>query len=161
MKKTLLRAAAALLLLAAPALANAEDVVVKRLVLISGSGETTYFLMDDQPVMTVANGEATVNDGTTAVTFSQRGLTFRFEDYAVPTAIEGVEAGEAPSMKPGKAFFEGLKAGTPVQVFTPAGILVDTIIANGEGAAAVDYSALPKGVYILRANNTSIKVMNK
>lgn len=54
----------------------------------------------------------------------------------------------------------GLKAGTPVQVYNAAGHLLRTLKA-AEGKTEITLEALPSGVYLLKAGETTIKFLKK
>lgn len=59
----------------------------------------------------------------------------------------------------GHLTFTAISAGSiDVKVYTTAGAL--TMAAAGEGSVSVDLTTLAKGVYLVRANNKTLKVAN-
>ena len=66
-----------------------------------------------------------------------------------------------PQFSFNNAEVSGLKAGAKVAIYNLNGTQISSVTADGEGRVALDFSSLPKGVYILRTPTKSFKFMNK
>ena len=88
------------------------------------------------------------------------GVSYSFSEE--PVAIRQVESPSTPdvSVAFGQAAFKGLKAGSRIAVYTIDGVMVTSIAADEAGEASVDISALPRGIYVVKAPNRTIKVRN-
>ena len=73
--------------------------------------------------------------------------------------VENAKAAQGSfSNKSGLLSFEGYKAGTSVAVYSADGVLVEKAVANTAGQAKLSLQNRPKGVYIVKAGKTSIKI---
>ena len=70
-------------------------------------------------------------------------------------------ASNTPQFSFSNAEVNGLKAGARVAIYNLNGTQISSVTADGEGRVALDFSSLPKGVYILRTPTKSFKFMNK
>ena len=55
----------------------------------------------------------------------------------------------------------GLKSGTSAQVFSTDGRMVQTLTANYNGTFRLSLSSLPTGVYVVKVNDTTYKILKQ
>ena len=146
--------------------ADGETIDVQYLVIQQNDGTEDKFALTDYP-------EITFSQDTLVVTTADRVFEVAladFDSYSIATVKEDSStsigsvqqsAPAAPAFSYGKAEFSGLKSGTTVTACNINGQVVATIVADADGIAKLNMSALPKGVIILRAPGKSIKLINK
>ena len=128
---------------------------VNAVVVHQTNGTKTVFLLADAPVVTYSGNTLVLKTSTKEASMPVEGIeNVTFEEYSVPTLID-----EATITSDG-ILFRQLAAGSEVQVYTVDGKTVSTLKADGSGVVALDLSALPKGVLIIRTPDTTIKVNN-
>lgn len=160
-KKTLLRAIALTAFLLLPAKAIVAQEVsenVTCMVLTLTDGTVNRFALTESPTVTYEGESLVVTTGDEQFSTPLSGIsTFTFEQVA--NAISEMTSEEQqPVFTPGQARFEGLKTNATVAIYTVDGKMLSSVRANDNGAAIVDLSALPQGLYILRAPNQSYKI---
>ena len=128
---------------------------VNAVVVHQTNGTKTMFMLADAPVVTYSGNTLVLRTATKEASMPVEGIeNVTFEDYSVPTLID-----EATITSDG-ILFRQLAAGSEVRVYTVDGKTVSTLKADGNGFVALDLSALPKGVLIIRTPDTTIKVNN-
>lgn len=167
MKHLLLTTLAALTLL--PSALRAQEVEQKVTVpflVIDLDSTTVSICLDQQPVITTAAGQFLVksNQDDVSVALSQV-KDYRFETRTVTTGIREVSVDTPNSAEPTLAFrnaeVSGLRAGSRVEVFAANGTRVASATATADGKAQLSLRNLPQGVYILKAGNKSLKIVNR
>ena len=138
------------------------------LVLTETNGTTTEFALESFPVITIEGNNLVIthngNQLTTALTGVQN---YHFIEKTVTTSISSVPSNDpknesnTPQFSFSNAEVSGLKAGARVAIYNLNGTQISSVTADGEGRVALDFSSLPKGVYILRTPTKSFKFMNK
>ena len=147
---------------------TAQEKTITCLVLTETNGTKTEFALDSLPVITIETNDLVItckgNKLSTALTGVQ---DYHFIEKKVPTAISRIPANDpkseaaVPSFSFRNAEVSGLKAGARVAIYNLNGTQISSVTADGEGRVALDFSSLPKGVYILRTPTKSFKFMNK
>ena len=128
---------------------------VNAVVVHQTNGTKTVFLLADAPVVTYSGNTLVLKTAKKEASMPVEGIeNVTFEDYSVPTLID-----EATITSDG-ILFRQLAAGSEVQVYTVDGKTVSTLKADGSGVVALDMSALPKGVLIIKTTVTTIKKNN-
>ncbi len=160
-KKILLRVLTLMALLFLPAqaiIAHTTEENVTCMVLTMTDGTVNKFALNESPKVTYQGDNLVVESSTGEFTTAMSGIsTFTFE--LVPVGISEMDnAPQKPVLTPGKASFEGLKAGATISIYTTDGKMLSSVKADGEGFATVDLGTLPQGVYILRTPNQSYKI---
>ena len=61
----------------------------------------------------------------------------------------------------GLLVLSGLKSGTSAQVFSTDGRMVQTLTANHNGTFRLSLSSLPTGVYVVKVNDTTYKILKQ
>lgn len=136
------------------------SVVAKSLVITLTNGSKVYYLLDSSglknPVMRF-DGDNVVVDADTYTFSGIREFRISMDDD--PTGIEAVVAAR-PSMKlNGQSLY--VETADPVMLFSANGQKVSAPSVASDGLQMVDVSALPKGIYVVKAGDTSFKFLKK
>jgi len=135
---------------------------LKYLIVTHDDGTITTFALADRPVVIPQDGELLISckgETYTLTTSDIKNITFTETE---PTGIDDVVTPQnKPLLLAGRVLFSGLKAGALAELYTTGGVLLDRVKADATGAAVIDYSQLPAGIYIARAGKSNIKIAKK
>jgi len=135
------------------------------LVVESAGGETIAIGADQKPVIkTVADGyELRYGEQVTAFTWSElKKVTVR-ETEPTPTAVEEVKAVAEPSFRlaPGEILISGAEPGSQALVFAVGGRQALSARVGQDGSAHLSTIGLKAGVYIVKTNKSTFKIVKK
>lgn len=130
------------------------------LVVESAGGETIAIALGQKPVIaTQAEGyKLTYGESTAEFAWSElKKLTLQETE---PTAIKDVKT---PSFKlaPGEIAINSAEAGSLAKVFNAAGRQVLTAPVADDGTVTLSTANLPAGVYIVKTNKSTFKIVKK
>ena len=138
------------------------------LVLTETNGTKTEFALESFPVITIEGNNLVITHNGNQLTTALTGVQdYHFIEKTVTTSISSVPSNDpknesnTPQFSFSNAEVSGLKAGARVAIYNLNGTQISSATADGEGRVALDFSSLPKGVYILRTPTKSFKFMNK
>lgn len=137
-----------------PAFADDANLVIKH-----KGGTETVLLLSTNPVITFKDEDMVVTSDVSSFMIP----IDMIESYGAAndvTAIRNITQ-EQPEYKNGSVVFCGLSHGSEVGIYKADGTLVLLQSADGAGHATVSIASLPKGVYIVRTPNNSMKIINK
>lgn len=134
--------------------------VVKYLVLNTSDGQQVIALADN-PVMTISGDVLKVTvGGVEKVSTSLANVkNYSFQEQRA-TAISEILA-DGYNLSQGHVFMNNVKAGETITVYSADSRRVSAQRAAADGRVDIDLTTLPKGVYIVKTPNTSIKVLNE
>ncbi|WP_449021521.1 T9SS type A sorting domain-containing protein [Prevotella jejuni] len=145
-----------------------QERLITCLVLTETNGTTTEFALESFPVITIEGNNLVISHNGNQLTTALTGVQdYHFIEKKVPTSISSVpsndpkNASNTPQFSFSNAEVSGLKAGAKVAIYNLNGTQISSVTADGEGRVTLDFSSLPKGVYILRTPTKSFKFMNK
>ena len=131
-------------------------------------GGKQCFLFADYPVITCTTDLLVVTTPTATVEFPVADLRryyFTGDGEATATAIRNVEqsGGMAPLIRvtAAGAQLSGFAPQTAVDIYDTAGRLLDRRQIASDGTLAVSLSDQPKGIYIIKTNQTTLKIQNR
>ncbi|MBR2103148.1 MAG: hypothetical protein IJ928_10445 [Prevotella sp.] len=129
---------------------------VNAVVVHQTNGAQAMFFLADQPVITYSNNNLVITTTAKQMSVPVADIAnVTLEEYSVPTKIDGVTIAD------GGILFRQLSAGSEVRVCTIDGKVVCTSRADDGGNVSLDLSAMPRGVLIISAPGSTIKVNNK
>ncbi len=156
MRKSVLILAALLLAIVIPRQARASDDV--QYIVITTGTQTVAVALNDNPVITYANDQLVIATTEKLVEVPVAEITgYGFTEEA-PTAIRSIETGLRH--KQGMIAFDSLKPGCSVTLCNAKGEQLRTATAQPDGTAVIDMHGLAKGIYVIRANKLSFKIIN-
>ena len=145
-----------------------QEKIITCLVLTETNGTKTEFALESFPVITIEDNNLVITHNGNQLTTALTGVQdYRFIEKKVTAGISSVpsndpkNASNTPQFSFSNAEVSGLKAGARVAIYNLNGTQISSVTADGEGRVALDFSSLPKGVYILRTPTKSFKFMNK
>ena len=145
-----------------------QEKMITCLVLTETNGTTTEFALESFPVITIEGNNLVITHNGNQLTTALTGVQdYHFIEKKVTTSISSVPSNDpknasvSPQFSFSNAEVSGLKAGAKVAIYNLNGTQISSVTADGEGRVALDFSSLPKGVYILRTPTKSFKFMNK
>ena len=145
-----------------------QEKMITCLVLTETNGTTTEFALESFPVITIEGNNLVITHNGNQLTTALTGVQdYHFIEKTVTTSISSVPSNDpknesnTPQFSFSNAEVSGLKAGARVAIYNLNGTQISSVTADGEGRVALDFSSLPKGVYILRTPTKSFKFMNK
>ena len=145
-----------------------QERLITCLVLTETNGTTTELALESFPVITIEDNNLVITCKDQKLTTALTGVQdYRFIEKKVTAGINSVPSNDPkngsvpPQFSFNNAEVSGLKAGARVAIYNLNGTQISSVTADGEGRVALDFSSLPKGVYILRTPTKSFKFMNK
>ncbi len=145
-----------------------QEKIITCLVLTETNGTKTEFALESSPVITIEGNDLVITCEGKKLSTALTGVQdYRFIEKKVTTSISSVPSNDpknasvSPQFSFSNAEVSGLKAGARVAIYNLNGTQISSVTADGEGRVALDFSSLPKGVYILRTPTKSFKFMNK
>jgi len=137
--------------------AMADDLVLQ---VWQADGKVMNINLNEQPVTTYSDGQLIITTTKTTVTFPlEQVVKYTYTDA---TGISSPEAVGSKMSADGESItFTGLKANTPVYLYTVAGQLVKTVTATGQSKTIVSVSRYPVGVYVVKANGVTFKITKR
>lgn len=145
-----------------------QEKIITYLVLTETNGTKTEFALDSYPVVTIEGNDLVITcEGKKLLTALTGVQDYHFIEKKVTTSISNFPTNDpkgetaTPSFSFNNAEVSGLKAGARVAIYNLNGTQISSVTADGEGRVVLDFSSLPKGVYILRTPTKSFKFMNK
>lgn len=150
MKKLLLFAL--LMMVAANARADNAKLVIKQ-----KSGNETVLALSTNPVITFVGDNMKIENELINISIPIDDI----DDYRVDNPDRIEEQVVKPIMTKGHVIFLGIPKGTTAYVYTPDGKTVCTQKANDDGTVDFNIDTLPKGMYIIKASNNTIKITTK
>ncbi len=121
-------------------------------------GSVHSFVLNEKPVVTMSDGKLNVTTSATTATYN----LYDVSEYTFgnATGIGGVKAASGFSRNGDNLVFHGMESGK-VKVYAVNGAAVKTEIHVANGDTTVSLANLQRGVYIIKASGTSIKINKK
>lgn len=131
-------------------------------VITTTEGETVFFFKEE-PTFKYIGQTVKLSTSETQLDYAPTDiLSVRIDDRA-STGIQGLQAGKnmAYSISDNKVTVSGLLADTQARLYSSNGCLIVVAHASNEGRAVIMTGNLKTGVYIIKSNNSSIKIIKK
>ena len=144
---------------------NPPDVEVKepptRLVVWLKNGDKAYFDLNTLPETSFGGGKLTIKSSTSAISY-QLGdvLRYTYDDNGASGIEEQPSAYSVKISEEGEDItFRNLKPGTIVKLFSLGGVLLEQRTAEGSKPLTISIQNRPSGVYVVKADHETIKLM--
>jgi hypothetical protein len=127
----------------------------------TSDGQQIGYSFDDMPkyVFKDNNTSLYLTTKKTSVTYKVENLR-KFTFSQEPTGIEKARVStETAKSADGILTLAGYAAGTPVRVYDSGGKMVATAETSAQGMARLSLRQLPKGVYLVKADKVSLKIL--
>ncbi|MBQ9650211.1 MAG: T9SS type A sorting domain-containing protein [Prevotella sp.] len=149
-----LRLIISLLLFATWSYADEARIVIKQ-----KSGNETTLELSTNPVITFEGEEMVITNDFTRISFPLDDVDNYTANNGTTTGITPVKAN--PQIMDGRIIFSSVPKGTPIYVYSLDGRIVNQLTTDAFGKAEVSLKSLAKGTYIISAEKSKIKVINK
>lgn len=126
-------------------------------------GKTITYPLDNRPTVTFSDGNMNIKTTLTEIILPMAGVrTFSYGDID-PAGIEVVADGLSGAWitLEGDIVVAGEPAGTTVAVYATDGRLVATVKSSAPHQTVIPGHNLPAGVYIIRADNVTYKILKR
>lgn len=134
--------------------AKAED---KSLIITFSDNTTQTFVLSALPQITMANNKMTISAGSTTAEYDLYKIkTFTFSGT---TGIENIENNSSIIAEGDKIIIEGTNAN--VRIFSVDGKTATLKTTSLSNSTIIDISSLGRGVYIIKANDKTLKISKK
>ena len=130
-------------------------------------GSRTAYTLGQHPVVTYTNGELLLTTTQQQVAYAAgdvRKFTFSVSDIScdVPTSVASpLEQSQQFSLQQGNVYFSGCPAGSPITVYTLDGKQMQTVTTDETGNATIDIASYPTGVYIIKTETITHKIIKR
>lgn len=132
-------------------IAKAED---KSLIITFSDNTTQTFVLAALPQITMANNKMTISAGSTTAEYDLYKIkTFTFSGT---TEIKDIENNSSIIAEGDKIIIEGANAN--VRIFSIDGKPATIKTTNLSSSTIIDISSLGRGVYIIKANDKTVKI---
>ena len=132
-------------------IAKAED---KSLIITFSDNTTQTFVLSTLPQITMANNKMTILAGATTAEYDLYKIkTFIFSGT---TSIRNIEDNSEIKTEGNKIIIEGTNAN--VRIFSIDGKSTTIKTTNTSNSTVIDISSLNSGVYIIKANDKTVKI---
>jgi hypothetical protein len=134
-----------------------------KLVVWLKSGEKVYFDLDEEPRTTFNNGLLIISTNSKALETSyQLDKVQRYTHEGVSTDIAETASRDLVVAQSNDALtLKNVPNGTPVQLYDPAGRLLETKTGNGASTIQFSLASRPSGVYLVKINDQTFKISKR
>ena len=139
----------------------ADEGTVTSLILLLNDGTTQTYELAEQPVITVVGAELKIvaNHADVSIPLSD---VMRYTFQKRTTGIDEVDTNqEVIDYKDGVLTLSGLEAGTPISLYTIDGRLLQAHTVADDGTYRQSLASLRQGVYVVKVNHKSYKIMKR
>ena len=125
-------------------------------------GERMEYLLSDLPRITQSADAVTLTTSNTSVELSAESISKVYLAVSSPTAVQKVKTPVGSALlKESLLFLSGFQPGERVSLYHADGrLLMHRSISSG-GTLTLSLEQLPSGIYIVKTNHQSIKIIKK
>ena len=132
-------------------------------------GSRYAYALDEHPVVSYSDGELLLDTHTQRVAYSAaevRKFTFSLSDISSdgenpPAGVSSPESPQQFSQQQGNVYFSGCRAGSSISIYTLDGKLLQTVRADAIGNACLVTGTYPSGVYIIKTETITHKIIKQ
>ncbi len=147
-----------LFLLGSSDIANAQS---QKLIIWQKSGDKVYYNLEENPKVTFSETDMVIATKSFTISYPIEQL-LRYTYDITPTSIENTTSNEMRISQKGDAMtFENLKQGCTIQVYSLDGTLVESKLTANERTITVSLGGYPAGVYLIKANGITYKILKR
>lgn len=141
---------------------DGEMVDRKFLVVETKDHVKTTYMLSRKPEVTFVGNTLRIVSWDVDVTYNLLDvLRFTYETKSVTGVTELREDPATIGYEDGQLVISGIKAGAPVGIYSLDGKLVKQLTAERSGSFRISLTSLPQGMYIVKADNITYKIMKR
>lgn len=149
-----------LILMAVLFVANATKADDAVLQVWFSDGEVMSINLNENPKTTYKDGNLLIQTDNNSVTYPLEKV--KRYTYATSTGIDTPAKISATFSSDGESLtFTGLKPHTPISLYNVAGVLLKTMDSGDRNKTIISASHLPVGVYLVKVNGGTYKIMKR
>ncbi len=133
-----------------------------RLIVWHKDGQKTYYDLEEKPKTTFVGTDIVITTSTMTINYPlEQVLRYTYE--LQPSGIENINMSKPVrvSQRGDNIVFENLKKGTRILLFSTDGKQLASQNADGSKSITISLGNRPAGVYIVKANNITYKMMKR
>ena len=142
-----------------------DQTLGQTLVVLTKNGAKTQFVLKDKPKVKIEGKNLRITSTRADVTFALSDVVNFTYVNTDPTGIDDLDKEASNpaevSYKDGTLVLSQLKQGASVAVYTADGKIVRELKAQHQGSFRLSLASLPKGVYIVKADTITYKIMKR
>ena len=142
-----------------------DQTLGQTLVVLTKNGAKTQFVLKDKPKVKIEGKNLRITSTRADVTFALSDVVNFTYVNTDPTGIDDLDKEASNptevSYKDGTLVLSQLKQGASVAVYTADGKIVRELKAQRQGTFRLSLASLPKGVYIVKADTITYKIMKR
>ena len=133
----------------------------QRLVVWMKSGEKVYYQLEERPKTTFSEGNIVITTNTIEAIYPlEQVLRYTYEN--VSSDISSLPIDNMRVTQQGNVFtMENMKPETVVHLYSIDGKLLERFKVNSTNAISISLETYPSGVYIIKANGVTYKMMKR
>ena len=133
-------------------------------------GSRYAYALDQHPVVTYSNGELHLSTSQEEITYPADDVhkfTFSLSDITdegqkpPTTQVSSIELDAQISLQQGDIHFASCRAGSPISLYTLDGKLLQAVEADANGNARLATDSYPAGVYIIKTETITHKIIKR
>lgn len=134
----------------------------QRLVVWHKDGQKTYYDLAENPKTTFSESDIVITTSSITISYPLDQV-LRYTYDLQTSGIENVNLTKPVRVlqNGNEIVFENLKTNANIQVFSTEGKLLATQVADGRRTITVSLASYPAGVYIVKANGATYKMMKR
>ena len=134
-----------------------------QLVVWQKNGQKVYYELAEQPVTTFENGLLVIKTSMATVEYQLENMLRYTYEGVKSTGIEAMEetGGVKVKQTENELTISQLKKETEVRLFDANGRLLKATMSDGYNPVIISLSTLPSGLYIIKTDSQTIKIMKR
>ena len=134
----------------------------QRLVVWQRDGEKVFFDLAERPKTTFEGTNMIISTSTMTVNYPlDRVLRFTYELKSSGIENANISKSIRIAQNGNDLFLENLHQGTRIQFFSTDGRLLSSNVSDGRKTIVISLSSYPSGVYIVKADDITYKIMKQ
>ena len=139
-----------------------EYALSQQLVVWMKNGEKVYYNLKEYPKTTFSGSNVVITTNTMEVAYPlEQVLRYTYENLASDIEALLTDKEVYVSREGDVITFQNLHSAQPIQVFSIDGKLLETHSVNDKQSTSLSLNAYPTGVYIVKVNGTTYKMMKR
>ena len=133
------------------------------LVVWKADGTKAYYELNDMPETTFEDGKLVIRTQSATVEYPMSGVLRYTYDGVGTNGVSKARGlhGAMVKQEPNSVTIVNLKEGSQVQLFNSEGTLLDTKTSNGEEPVVISVASQPDGVYMVKYETQTLKLIKR
>lgn len=139
-----------------------QKIFAQQLIIETIDGETQTIALTSQPKITIKNGELIIASDESEISLPVQSVSKYTFSQVDDSGIKQIENTEAPfSMSDNRIIFNSSQSSRNVMFYSVGGVLLRSFTIRPGSGGYFDISSLVPGVYIVRVNDITVKIVKR